>query len=114
MPKTLTTLNDFQSYIRGVAGRALHHAPNVDAVFLALAGAVLLFKDRGTDLECRGYRGNTGNVLFITIHGKRYVFGYNHKKESVEIREDTGRGRVLASFTNASSLRKIVKLFRGL
>jgi hypothetical protein len=114
MALIINTVDELQRYLNGVSGRAIHHAPNVNAVILALAGAVILFKDSGTQLEVRTYRGTPANVLYLTLNGTRYVLTYNHEQQSVEIRRNNVRGDVVGSFTNATPPGQILQIFQDL
>lgn len=113
MSLTINSVDQLQQYLMGVSGRATHHAPNVTEVIFALAGAVVLFKDSNTQLEARTYRGTPANVLYLTINGIRYVFTYNHQQQSVDIRRNSVRGRVVGSFSNLTSLRQILQIFQA-
>jgi hypothetical protein len=64
MALTINTVDEFQSYLNGVMTRATEHGPNVSAVVPALAGAVVLFKDSGTQLEVKTYAGAPANILW--------------------------------------------------
>ena len=114
MPYQLRTVEDFQNYFSGVEYRADHHAKEVNSVLLSLAGAVLLFKDPGTTLESRTYRGSPANVLFAKFRGKRIAFKYDHISRTVQIRKGTTRGTLLAKFNNKSSSNEILEIFRKL
>src|SRR3972149_5562807 len=114
MPLTINNVDQLQQSLDGVSGRATHHAPNVNEVILALAGAVVLFKDPDTQLEVRTYRGSPANVLFLNINGTRYVLTYNHQQQSVDIKRNSVRGQVVGSFTNATSPRQILQIFQAL
>ena len=41
MPVSVGNLQTLRTYVRGVLGKAKHHAPNVDEIVLALAGGVI-------------------------------------------------------------------------
>jgi hypothetical protein len=114
MPQIIATVAELQTYLSGVSDRAADHAPNVTEVILALAGAVVMFKDPDSELEARTYRGRLANLLFVYMNGVRYVFRHNHEEQSVEIRRGSNRGRVVGSFTNATSLREILRVFETL
>lgn len=114
MSRTVRTIDDLQEYLRGVARRAEHHAQSVDEVILALAGAVVLFKDAGTELEVRTHAGQTANVLWVTVGGTVYALAYNHNTHRVEVREGTTRGRVLHDFDDATAVADIIECFQGL
>ena len=114
MALRLNTVDRLQQYLLGVSQRANHHAPNVSHVILALAGAIVLHKDQGTQLEARTYRGDPANVVYVTINGARYALTYGHQHQSVEIRRNSVRGATVGSFTNASTPQQIIQIFSEL
>lgn len=114
MPEVIATIDQLQTYLSGVSARADHHAQGVSEVVLAIAGAVVLFKDPGTDLQILVREGNTGNVLWLHIGGERYAISYNHRDQAVEVRERTTRGDALASFDNHSTAGDVTRFFAGL
>lgn len=111
MSTLLQNIDDFKSYLRGVIERAGHHAPNVREICLALAGAVVLYKDNTSSLEVRGTRGGFKNVLWVYINGVRYAFSYNHQQQTIEIKRGSLRGAVKASFSNQTPLSQILQIF---
>ncbi|MGO8776051.1 MAG: hypothetical protein ACLQHT_17405 [Terracidiphilus sp.] len=112
MAASLDDVTDLQEYFR-IIGRSGHHAGQPNAVILALAGAVVLFKDRDTTVLAIG-EGEPPNVPFLTINGRRYAFAYNHNEGIVEIRRDSLRGDLVGTFTNESRLSDVYELLRGL
>ena len=85
MPHTIISVNEFQQYLTGAADRAEHHAQNVSQVILALAGAVVLFKDQDEDIRVKTYRGSLANVIWVKINGTRYALSYNHRLPSTAV-----------------------------
>lgn len=114
MPHTIISVNELQQYLTGTADRAEHHAQNVSQVILALAGAIVLFKDQDEDIRVKTYRGSLANVLWVKINGIRYAFSYNHDGESVDIRRNSLQGDVIDSFDNNSNFSEILGVFRNL
>ena len=110
----LNTVDRLQQYLMGVRERATHHAPNVNHVILALAGAIVLYKDQGTHLEARTYQGSPANIVYATINGTRYALTYDHQHQSVNIRRNSIRGTSVASFTNATTAQRIIQIFSRL
>ena len=60
------------------------------------------------------HQGDMKNVLWVRIGGKRYALSYNHEASSIEVRERTTQGKVLASFTNANTAQEVKAFFGGL
>ena len=112
MPITVETVASLQQYIQGVMGRAEHHANNVDEICLAIAGAIVWRTDG--DLKVRTHDGEMANVLWMQVGGSKYALSYNHDERAVEVRKDSIRGDVLASFTNESSIGDVKSFFGGL
>lgn len=112
MPQTVTTLNLLQRYVRGVLGKAEHHAENVDEVCLVIAGAIIWRNDGEIEVMTRD--GDMKNVLWMRVNGSRYALSYNHDAASIEVREGSTRGAVLARFSNGTPTREVKAFFRGL
>jgi hypothetical protein len=113
MAKKAEALDVLSQYIRGVLRRAEHHAGAVDAIVLTIAGAVLWRKDPDP-IEVFEREGNIRNALWVHISGQRYALSYNHDSETIEIREGSTQGQVLASFDNSSSPAEVKKFFAEL
>jgi hypothetical protein len=114
MPVTLDDVDMLKQYIDGVMGRADHHARDVAAVALALAGAIVWRKDASADIEVMSKDGDLKNVLWVRISGQRYAFSYNHDARAIEMRKGSTRGDVLHSFSNKTPMPEIEAVFRGL
>ena len=56
-------------------------------------------------------KGNMANALWVHISGERYALSYNHKTRQIEIREDSMRGDVLASFDNSHTAGDVRQFF---
>lgn len=113
MPLELTEVHQIREYLRGVMDRAEHHAGNVHEVVLTIAGAVIWRKD-DEPLEAFARGGQTKNVLWARIGGRRLAFSYNHVEQTIEVREGTTQGRVLRSFSNDDSVADVIEFFRDL
>jgi Integron cassette protein VCH_CASS1 chain len=113
MPLEMTQVQQFREYLQGVMDRAEHHAGNVDEIALAVAGAVIWRMDDGP-LEAFTREGQTKNVLWARINGRRFAFSYNHEEETIEVREGTTQGHVVRSFSNDDSAGDVAVFFRGL
>ena len=107
MALSITSLTSFHEYLEGVMGRADHHAQNVNQIILTLIGAVIW---RSDDFEVFFRNENTGNILWFEVNGHRYVVGYNHITENIEIRDRTLQGPVLITLNNSSDIT-LVKVF---
>ena len=112
MPREIDDIDVLQQYIRGVVERAEHHAPGVDEIALALAGAIVWRKEGR--LRALERDGEMKNVLWVTIGQTRYALSYNHNSAAIEVREQTVQGRTLASFTNDSPLADVKRFFGSL
>jgi hypothetical protein len=113
MALTVTDISTLQDYIRGVMGRADHHAGGVNEIALALAGAIIWRKD-DEPIKVMVQDGDTKNVLWVRIGGNRYAFSYNHSAGTIELREGSTRGAVLHSFSNSTPLSAVKQIFSNL
>ena len=113
MPATLTDISQLQSYIQGVMKRAAHHAGNVDQVVLTLAGAIVWRKD-ADPIKVMTRDGDTKNVMWVSISGKRCAFSYNHQTGKIEMREGTTQGDVQHAFDNGTTAATIKAMFEAL
>ena len=112
MPKPITDVDELQKYIRGVMGRAKHHAGNVDEIVLAIVGAVILHKDG--DIEVFESQGQMKNVLWTHIDGQRYALSYKHELGQIEVRKNSTQGDVLGSFDNSNTVGDVRRVFSSL
>jgi hypothetical protein len=113
MPLQVDDLRLLEEYLGGVLDRSEHHAKTVGAIALALVGAVLWRKD-DVPLEVKTYAGKTANILWVHIGGRRYALAYNHQAETIELRDRTQSGDVIASFTNSTPVSEVRRVFKAL
>ena len=113
MPQEVTDIDVLRDYLKGVVGRADHHARGINEVVLAVAGGVVWRKDDGP-LEVRTRKGEMGNVLWFTVDRERYALSYNHKTEEIELKTGSTQGKVAASFSNITSNADVRAVFDGL
>ena|ERR1700733_10201506 len=114
MPLELIDIPGLQEYLTGVVKRADHHGDNVRYVVLPLVGAIILFKNHDQSIKVFTRKGNTGNVLWVHIGSSQYVVSYDHVSKSIVIKRGTTHGKILARFTNATSIPEILSIFEGL
>jgi hypothetical protein len=113
MPKQVKDLDVLRKYLEGVLERADHHAKSVEEIVLAIAGAVVWRK--GVEpLEVMEREGDMKNVMWVRISGTRYALSYNHLDGAIELRENSTRGDVLGSFTNATPASEVLSFFKNL
>ena len=110
----ITTIDEFQDYLSGVSERAEHHAQPVAGVVLSIAGAVVLFKDRSSEITVMAVEGQKGNVMWIKVKDKRYALAYNHSSQTVEVRDRSTHGPARKSFNNGSTTAEIIDFFSNL
>lgn len=113
MPTKITDLDILKEYIRGVMGRADHHAKNINEITLALVGAIIWKKDQ-EPIEVMVHKGEMKNVLWVRINGVRYAFSYNHKNNSVSMHRDSTHGVLVDSFSNQTPVSRIREVFEKL
>jgi len=94
MAQSFTDIAALHQYLRGVVGRAGHHAPNITEVIGPLTVAVVLKHDSGS-LEYREYAGKPTNILRFKIQGRGHSLAYNHHHGGrIEAREGSDTGPV--------------------
>lgn len=113
MPTPVKDVDILRDYLGGVVSRADHHAEAVNEVALALAGAIVWRKD-DEPIEVMAREGEMKNVLWFRVDGKRFAVSYNHDAHTIELRESSTQGRVIGSFSNATSNADIRRIFRAL
>jgi hypothetical protein len=102
MAHAINDVDTLKEYIEAVLARAEHHGPNVGAIALTLAGAIVWRKDPEPIEVHEGRSMAHGTVLWVRIGGRRYAFRYNHATD------------VLHSFNNETPIREIEQVFRSL
>ena len=108
-------IQTLRTYLRGVVGRAKHHAKGVDQIVLALAGAVIVRKDKAPLKVRSAPKAILGRALtFSTGKTKSYALSYNHRDRCIELKKGSFRGAVLHSFTNETSLAEVMTVFNKL
>jgi hypothetical protein len=113
MPVAVNDVETLRQYISGVMGRVDHHAGNVGAAVLALAGAIIWRKDP-EPIEVHQRDGELKNVLWVKVNHQRYAFSYNHSTQEVEMRQNSVHGNAIHTFSNATTITDIETVFRNL
>lgn len=108
----INNIDQLQWYLIRISRRAIHH--DFSELILALAGAVVMFKDPDTQLEIQTYREVSSDVLFLIISGATYVVVYDYQQEAVEVKQDSIHGRIVANFTGDTPVSKIFQIFQDL
>lgn len=113
MPVKVDTVETLKEYFSKVVGRANHHAPNVTEIIYTLVGIIILKMDAGSQIEVRGTENDaTGNILWVWINGTKYALRYEHANGgSIEIRENSYKGPIKVSITNATPVSTILATF---
>jgi len=115
VPITVTDIDTLQDYFSELVKNARHHGPTVQEVLLILAGAVILYKDKGHPLQVHGVAGgDMHNEAWIHIRGTRYALAYDHNQGAVRIKRDSQKGPVVASFDNTDTVADVLKKFDAL
>jgi hypothetical protein len=112
VPHSVATVDVLQQYASAVIERADHHARTVDAICLAILGAIVWRKDG--DVEVLVRNGDMKNALWFSVNGRRYAVSYNHANRCIDVRDGTNRGTTLRSFTNADSVSAVMQFFGSL
>lgn len=111
MAQKLNSIADVQKYAAGVLQRAEHHATEVRHVSMALLGYVLAVAD-GDSMRVMERNGETKNVCWFRVNGLRYALSYNHQGGTVELREGSTQGAVLASLNQSSTMGDVANAIR--
>jgi Integron cassette protein VCH_CASS1 chain len=114
MPIQLNDIEALQDYTIGVMARAEHHAKQVRAIILAMLGGIIWRVDPGS-IEIRYHDGDLANALcWNSVSGGKYACAYDHSAGAIEIRDRSGRGSALHSFTNATPVEEVERVFSTL
>jgi hypothetical protein len=105
------TLHDFAV---SVMARAGHQANQVRAIILALLGGIIWRVDPGS-IEIRFQDGGRPNVLrWVSITGHEYACTYNRGTDQMEIHDRNDRGSVQHTFSNATPIAEVERIFSTL
>ena len=85
------------------------HAPNVNAIVLALMGAVLWRKD-DAQIKVRA----KGTQLWVKINGSEYTVSHERKADKIKLRRLGAGSGGDQFFTNATSVTEVRKVFEAL
>jgi hypothetical protein len=114
MPIQLNDIETLQDYTVGLMARAEHHAKQVRAIILAMLGGIIWRVDPGS-IEIRYHDGDLANALcWNSVSGGKYACAYDHSAGAIEIRDRSGRGSALHSFTNATPVEEVERVFSTL
>lgn len=112
MALTINGIDLLKKYFSGVIGRADHHADNVNEIVFALIGGVIW---RATeDIQVKEYDGAPANILWMVVNTKRYCFSFNHSSGNIEVKENSIKGNVIATFSNSTPIGDVKKFFESL
>ena len=114
MARTIRTVDDLQTYLRGVTARATHHAQDMLGLVPVLATQVLIARDPGTDLVARTYGGGMAVVVQATIGGQVYSFSFDHDARAVSLKRGNVQGPEVASFPANPAARDVQRVLRRL
>ncbi len=103
-----------KAYIGDIMERGKHHAGNVSAIALAIAGGIVWKNDTGSLSVRAEDDGEMKNVLWMTVNQQRYTISYNERTEEIEIRLNSTHGPILHRFTNGTPITDIEAIFRAL
>ncbi|HLP53548.1 MAG TPA: hypothetical protein VK151_00895 [Fluviicola sp.] len=113
MAVKIESIDILKKYFLGVITRTDDHAPNIDNIVYSLLGIVILLKDDNTHLEVRGTDDNSmGNILWVIINGTRFALRYEHLDGTIEIRQNSFKGRLILKINNLTSITEILKALK--
>lgn len=113
MPLQVTDIDVLRDYLRGVMSRADHHAQDVNEVALSVAGGVVWRKDDDPleVMSSRTREGGMANVIWFKVSQRRYALSYNHETGEIELRKNSIKGSVIASFSNSMTNAQVREVF---
>lgn len=109
----VTDVDIMSTYLRGVIGKANHHAPLVEAIALTVAGAIIWSKD-ADPITVLSRDGDLKNVLWVKIKGQRYAFSYDHSTGLIDMRLGSTQGATIKSFSNTDTAVSVLNTFAAL
>ena len=114
MAVRVNEVEELKKYFFGVVSRSEHHATNVNEVIYPLVGLVILNMDNNSDIQVRGSKDATGNILWFNVNNQRYAFRYEHADDTIELRKDSFKGPLVARIDNSTTTDKLKKIFDNL
>jgi hypothetical protein len=105
------TLHDFAV---GVMARAGRQTTQVRAIALAMLGGIIWRVDPGS-IEIRFQdQGRSNDLRWVSVTGYEYSCTYNQRTDQIEIRDRNGHGSVLHTFSNATPIAEVERIFSTL
>jgi len=112
MEITVDSFYVLRNYLAQLFGKASQHTSDVSDIALSLIGGIIW---RSTEeVQFKQYTGEPLSILWMTVAAKKYCFAYNYDTHEIELREEDTKGKVLATFTNKTSITAVKKTFRKL
>jgi hypothetical protein len=109
MAHVINDVDTLKEYIEAVMARAEHHGPNVGAIALTLAGAIVWRTDP-EPIEVHEERSMSRHGPVGQEGGQRYAFRYNHETGEIEMRLGSVRE---TSYTRLTTRRRFGKSSRS-
>lgn len=110
----LTQVQDLKEHVLGVFERSAHHAGEVTEVVLTLYGAILWRMNPNEPIKVNTKEGTAGNVAWFRVDRTRYVLLYSHEERLIKLMESGRQGRLVHTFTNATSTKEVAQVFAAL
>lgn len=112
--KKLKTMDEFKDYWDSIQYNILDHADKVSKVVKYILPMVISKIDKSSNIYVRERKGNTGNVIWVSINAKRYCFSYDHLNEKITLKGESIRGPIIYSFSNSDSFDNVETIFGSL
>ena len=107
----IETLHDFSV---GVMARAGRQTTQVRAILLAMLGGIIWRVDPGS-VQITFQDGSQATGLrWISITGYEYTCTYNGETDRLEIHDHNARGSILHTFSNATPIAEVERIFATL
>jgi hypothetical protein len=112
MATTIHNIDILREYLSGVLDRANHHAQNVNEIALAIAGGIIWRTTNNIRVLSR--EGEMKNVLWLQVDNRTLCFTYNHSNGSIEVKEGSTQGAIIATFNNTTPIADVKLFFENL
>jgi hypothetical protein len=114
MPIRVNDIETLHDFAVGIMARAGHRTNQVRGIALAMLGGIIWRVDPGS-IEIRFQDGGGANLLrWVSVTGYEYTCAYNQQTDEIEIHDRIGQGSVLHSFSNATPIAEVERIFSAL
>jgi hypothetical protein len=114
MPIRVNDIETLHDFAVGIMARAGHRTNQVRGIALAMLGGIIWRVEPGS-IEIRFQDGGGANLLrWVSVTGYEYTCAYHQRTDQIEIHDRNGQGSVLHSFSNATPIMEVERIFSAL